>query len=98
MVRSATSPGTSLNDLRQLLAEGVPLGVGNEDSVRRQWWAALATLQDDLLLSQPSLEGIWLAAPLPALYEPGLLQQLQGWVWAPSELGDLLPAASSLLP
>jgi signal transduction histidine kinase len=87
-----------LNCLRQLLAEGVPVGVGNEDSVRRQWWAALATLQDDLLLSQPSLEGIWLAAPLPALYEPGLLQQLQGWLWAPSELEDLLPAASSLLP
>ena len=98
MVRSAPSPGTSLNCLRQLLAEGVPVGVGNEDSVRRQWWAALATLQDDLLLSQPSLEGIWLAAPLPALYEPGLLHQLQGWVWAPSELDDLLPAASSLLP
>ena len=98
MVRSAPSPGTSLNCLRQLLAEGVPVGVGNEDSVRRQWWAALATLQDDLLISQPSLEGIWLAAPLPALYEPGLLQQLQGWVWAPSDLGDLLPAASSLLP
>jgi len=98
MVRSAPSPGTSLNCLRQLLAEGVPVGVGNEDSVRRQWWAALATLQDDLLLPQPSLEGIWLAAPLPALYEPGLLQKLQGWVWAPSELDDLLPAASSLLP
>ena len=98
MVRSAPSPGTSLNCLRQLLAEGVPVGVGNEDSVRRQWWAALATLQDDLLLSQPTLDGIWLAAPLPALYEPGLLQQLQGWVWAPSELDDLLPAASSLLP
>lgn len=98
MVRSAPSPGTSLNCLRQLLADGVPVGVGNEDSVRRQWWAALATLQDDLLLPQPSLEGIWLAAPLPALYEPGLLQQLQGWLWAPSDLGDLLPAASSLLP
>ena len=98
MVSSAPSPGTSLNCLRQLLADGVPVGVGNEDSVRRQWWAALATLQDDLLLPQPSLEGIWLAAPLPALYEPGLLQQLQGWLWAPSDLGDLLPAASSLLP
>ena len=98
MVRSAPSPGTSLNCLRQLLAEGVPVGVGNEDSVRRQWWAALATLQDDLLLPQASLDGIWLAAPLPALYEPGILQRLQGWVWAPSDLGDLLPAASSLLP
>ncbi|MCP9776005.1 sensor histidine kinase [Cyanobium sp. WAJ14-Wanaka] len=87
----------SLAALRRSLADGVPAGTGDEDSVRRQWWAALATLQDDLL-QQEGLQGVWLAAPLPALYEPGLLQQLQGWVWAPSELEDLLPAASSLLP
>ena len=88
----------SLSVLRQHLAEGVPPGVGNEDSVRRQWWAALATLQEDLLLPQAQLQGLWLAAPLPALYEPSLLGQLQGWVWAPSELEGLLPAASGLLP
>ncbi|NDC15253.1 MAG: sensor histidine kinase, partial [Synechococcaceae bacterium WB9_2_170] len=98
MVTSRPPAAASLSVLRHQLADGVPPGVGNEDSVRRQWWAALATLQDDLLLPQPHLQGIWLAAPLPALYEPNLLQHLQGWVWAPSELDDLLPAASSLLP
>ncbi len=88
----------SLADLRRCLAEGVPAGVGNEDSVRRQWWAALATLQEDFLLPLQPLEGLWLAAPLPALYEPALLQQLQGWVWAPSELDGLLPGSAPLLP
>lgn len=80
----------SLADLRSLLAAGVPPGVSSEDSARRQWWAALATLQEDFLLPMQPLKGLWLAAPLPALYEPVLLQQLQGWVWAPSELADLL--------
>ena len=73
----------SLADLRSALADGVPAGASSEDSVRRQWWAALATLQEDFLLPMQPLKGLWLAAPLPALYEPVLLQQLQGWVWAP---------------
>ncbi|MCP9942091.1 sensor histidine kinase [Cyanobium sp. ATX 6E8] len=88
----------SLADLRRCLAEGVPAGVGSEDTVRRQWWAALATLQEDFLLQGQPLYGLWLAAPLPALYEPALLQQLQGWVWAPRELDDLLPGSAPLLP
>ena len=88
----------SLSDLRRCLAEGVPPGVGNEDSVRRQWWAALATLQEDFLLPRQPLQGLWLSAPLPALYEPELLQQLQGWVWAPRELQELLPGSAALLP
>jgi signal transduction histidine kinase len=88
----------SLERLRQRLAEGVPAGSSDDDSVRRQWWAALATLQDDFLLPLGAQQGVWLAAPLPALHEPALLQQLQGWVWAPAELGDLLQAGSPLLP
>jgi len=88
----------NLQQLRQLLAEGVPAGRGDEDSVRRQWWAALATLQEDLLLPGPSPRGLWLAAPLPALYEPRLLLRLQGWVWAPAGIDQLLPASSALLP
>jgi len=88
----------NLQQLRQLLAEGVPPGRGDEDSVRRQWWAALATLQEDLLLPGPSPRGLWLAAPLPALYEPRLLLRLQGWVWAPAGMDQLLPATSALLP
>jgi len=84
--------------LRRELAQGDGPGRGDEDSVRRQWWAALATLQDDFLLPLGPQRGVWLAAPLPALYEPALLQQLQGWVWAPAELGDLLQASAPLLP
>jgi hypothetical protein len=48
----------------------VPAGRNDEDSVRRQWWAALATLQSEFLLPRRDESGIWLAAPLPALYEP----------------------------
>ncbi len=88
----------SLKQVRTLLAQGLPAGQGSEDTVRRQWWAALATLQNDFLLTQEAIAGVWLAAPLPALYEPQLLQQLNGWVWAPSELDDLLPPPAALLP
>jgi signal transduction histidine kinase len=88
----------SLELLRQRLAEGVPAGSSDDDSVRRQWWAALATLQEDFLLPLGAQQGVWMASPLPALHEPALLQQLQGWVWAPAELGDLLQAGSPLLP
>ena len=94
----AASVSDSLDSLRQLLAAGVPAGRSDEDSIRRQWWAALATLQEDFLLPLQPLQGVWLASPLPALYEPALLQQLQGWVWAPPELGDLLQASAPLLP
>ncbi|MEB3199765.1 MAG: histidine kinase dimerization/phospho-acceptor domain-containing protein [Synechococcaceae cyanobacterium] len=88
----------SLSGLRTLLGEGVPPGRGDEDSVRRQWWAALATLQEDLLVSGEDRRGVWLAAPLPALYEPALLRTLQGWVWAPAAIDGLLPASAPLLP
>jgi signal transduction histidine kinase len=88
----------SLGDLRRLLAAGVPAGRGDEDSVRRQWWAALATVQADLLGAAPPQAGVWLAAPLPALYEPSLLEWLDGWVWTPPEVGNLMPPGLPLLP
>jgi signal transduction histidine kinase len=88
----------SLAALRRLLAADVPPGRGDEDSVRRQWWAALATLQEDLLLPASPERGVWLAAPLPALYESRLLQRLQGWVWAPAGVEQLLPSPAPLLP
>lgn len=96
---------TSLAELRQLLAEGVPRGHGNDDAVRRQWWAALDTLQNEVLRGGDEgrggggpQRGVWLASPLPALYEPVLLERLRGWVWAPAELTALLPPGGTLLP
>jgi signal transduction histidine kinase len=88
----------SLGELRSLLADSVPAGRGDEDSVRRQWWAALATVQEDLLGTAPPQPGVWLAAPLPALYEPALLEWLDGWVWTPVEVGNLMPSGLPLLP
>ena len=96
------APG-SLAAIRALLTEGVPAGQSSDDAVRRQWWAALDTLQRDVLLAgagngpQPPA-GVWLASPLPALYEPALLERLQGWVWAPADLAVLLPTGGGLLP
>ena len=75
----------SFTDLRQKLAQDVPPGQCDEIGARRLWWAALDSLQQDLL-DHPVDQGIWLAAPLPALYEPELLEHLQGWVWAPDQL------------
>ena len=86
----------NLEELRRLLAEGAPAGRGDEDSVRRLWWAALATLQEELLA--PPQRGLWLASPLPALYEPALLQGLRGWVWMPAAVGSLLQPGAPLLP
>ncbi|MEB3316973.1 MAG: histidine kinase dimerization/phospho-acceptor domain-containing protein [Cyanobacteriota bacterium] len=77
----------------------MPPGRCDEDCVRRLWWASLATLQEDLLLQDATpLQGVWLAAPLPALYEPALLRDLSGFVWTPAGLADVLPQVQPLLP
>ncbi len=96
-----SDPPTGSPDLavvRASLREGVPVGRSDDDSSRRQWWAALATLQDDLLVDGANDGGLWLASPLPALYEPLVLQRLQGWVWAPERIGGLLGPQAALLP
>ncbi|MFN9056839.1 MAG: sensor histidine kinase [Cyanobacteriota bacterium] len=85
--------------LRHQLCSGVPQGRCDEDCVRRLWWAALATLQEDLLLKDTTpLQGVWLASPLPALYEPELLLHLGGWIWIPAGLQEVLPQNQPLLP
>ncbi len=84
--------------LQNRMAQGVPPGKVDESTVRRLWWAALETLQADILLPMEPTQGLWLASPLPALYEPRLLDRLQGWVWAPDELETLHAPYSSLLP
>ena len=72
---------SSLNSIQKRMAVGVPCGNLDEQSVRRLWWAALDTLQEQILLPMNLQKGLWLASPLPALYEQKLLNKLQGWVW-----------------
>ena len=88
--------GLQFDELRQRLAAERPIGRCDEASVRRLWWAALETLQQDLLIPEDVRNGLWLAAPLPALYEPQLLGCLHGWVWAPEDLEQLVPSSAAL--
>ena len=87
----------TLKDLQQRMAAGVPLGTIDENTVRRLWWGALDTLQNQILLPMNLSKGIWLSSPLPALYEPKLLKSLQGWVWAPEALENFQNSSTGLL-
>ena len=87
--------GTSLQALRQRLARDIQPGACDESGVRRLWWGALEILQEELL-GREAQEGIWLASPLPALYEPELLAHLQGWVLAPANLDRFSPFHAAL--
>ena len=91
------SPAPSLLELREQLAGAVPPGRGNDESVRRQWWAALTVLQEQLLqLGCP--EGLWLASPLPALHEPDILSRCPGWVWTPAGWKQRAPELPASIP
>ena len=87
-----------LQSIHQQMAQGVSSGGSDDSTARRMWWAALETLQEKLLHNANPPAGVWLAAPLPALYSPQLLNSLKGWVWAPQALGALTSPGTSLLP
>ncbi len=88
-----------LSAFHERMAQGLTPGKVDEETVRRLWWAALETLQEDVLLPMNPSSGIWIAAPLPALYEPRLLKRFKGWVWAPEQLSNLhVPFGGFLLP
>ena len=79
----------SFHTLRDRLANDVPSGGCDDAGARRLWWAALETLQQTLIGRSDQHQGVWLAAPLPALYAPSLISQLRGWVWAPESIERL---------
>ncbi len=92
------SSNIPLNAIHERMAQAVPIGKADEATVRRMWWGALDTLQDDILGPMDVDKGIWLASPLPALYEPRLLDRLKGWIWAPEALETLNYSYAGLLP
>ncbi len=93
-----SEPLVTIQDLQQRMAQGVPQISCSETTVRRMWWAALDTLQSDILLPMNLTRGLWLSSPLPALYEPKLLKKFQGWVWAPKDLLNLTNPSVGILP
>ena len=65
----------TIQALQKRMAHGVPNTSCSESAVRRMWWAALDILQEQILLPMNLKKGLWLASPLPALYESKLLEQ-----------------------
>ena len=92
------TPLITIQALQKRMAEGVPHATCSESAVRRMWWAALDTLQSDILLPMNLTRGLWMSSPLPALYEPKLLKKFQGWVWAPKDLLNLKNPSVGMLP
>ena len=93
-----STPLVTIQDLQTRMAQGVPHAACSESAVRRMWWAALDTLQSEILLPMNLTRGLWLSSPLPALYEPKLLNKFQGWVWAPKDLINLTNPSFGMLP
>ena len=93
-----SAPKVTIQSLQKRMAQGVPPTSCSESAVRRMWWAALDTLQSDILLPMNLTRGLWLSSPLPALYEPKLLKKFQGWVWAPKDLLNLTNPSVGMLP
>ena len=92
------TPPVTIHALQKRMAQGVPHATCSESAARRMWWAALDTLQSDILLPMNLTRGLWLSSPLPALYEPKLLKKFQGWVWAPKDLLNLTNPSIGMLP
>ena len=93
-----SAPKVTIQALQKRMAHGVPQTSCSESAARRMWWAALDTLQSDILLPMNLTRGLWLSSPLPALYEPKLLKKFQGWVWAPKDLLNLTNPSVGMLP
>ena len=93
-----SAPLVTIQALQKRMAHGVPTNSCSEAAVRRMWWAALDTLQSDILMPMNLTRGLWLSSPLPALYEPKLLEKFQGWVWAPKDLLNLSHPSVGILP
>ena len=90
---------TTLAMLQARMAEGRPTGRVDDSTARRLWWAALETIQAALLPDEGEAPaGLWIAAPLPALYDPTLLRAMQGWVWSPDQLNWTTGLQGSLPP
>lgn len=93
------STSLTLRALQSRMAEGLDAGRVDDPTARRLWWAALETIQAELIpTSGAPPRGVWIAAPLPALYDPSLLAGLQGWVWTPDQLNLTTGFQGGLLP
>ena len=55
----------------------------DDQTSRRMWWCALELIQKEFLSNYYQKSGLWVASPLPLIYEKKYLNKLKGWLFAP---------------
>ena len=71
----------SIQDI--LLASGSSNLYTDDNTSRRIWWCALELIQKEFLSNYYQNGGLWVASPLPMIYEKKYLHKLIGWLFAP---------------
>tara|TARA_Y100001970_G_scaffold132360_1_gene163295 strand:+ start:29725 stop:31083 length:1359 start_codon:yes stop_codon:yes gene_type:complete len=69
--------------IQDLLISGSSNLYVNDNTSRRIWWCALELIQKEFLSNYYQNGGVWVASPLPAIYEKKYLNKLKGWLFAP---------------
>ena len=55
----------------------------DDNTSRRMWWCTLELIQKEYLSNHHQSGGLWVASPLPAIFEQKYLSNLKGWLFAP---------------
>ncbi|MBK16437.1 MAG: histidine kinase [Prochlorococcus sp. SP3034] len=73
----------SIQFIQDLLLSGSSNLLVDENTSRRMWWCALELIKKEFLSNSYQEGGVWIASPLPTIYEKKYLQKLSGWLFAP---------------
>ena len=69
--------------IQDLLVSGSSDLCVDDNTSRRMWWCALELIQKEYLSDHYQSGGLWVASPLPVIYEKKYLNTLKGWLFAP---------------
>ena len=70
----------TIKSIQDLLVSRSSNLVVDDNTSRRIWWCALEIIQKDFLSNYYHNGGIWVASPLPVIYETKYLNKLKGWL------------------
>ena len=94
----------TIKNIQDVLVSGSSNLHVDDNTSRRIWWCALELIQKEFLSNYYQNGGLWVASPLPAIYEKKYLNKLKGWLFAPegfpyfnSDYAGYLPQNNSRL-
>ena len=73
----------TIKSIQDILISGYSSLFVDDNTSRRIWWCALEIIQKEFLSNYYQNGGLWVASPLPVIYEKKYLNKLEGWLFAP---------------